>query len=200
MKHVEGLLRPAEELTSAAMFVLCAGLLFLRPDIFLIPDDLRLIVIMTLLIPAYIRLWQGIEVLAYRKGLMRLPAWIAASADIPVYNDKLFLGKGFQFLPRHTQRLYDARQQWAEKYVTPSHIYRLARHIETRYEGTPLGRWLAGKAPFDQGWKTVMNSPLLWLNPVPPLPPLGGTRVCTVWGSVKRQTVYCRCLLVPVIP
>jgi conjugative coupling factor TraD (TOL family) len=175
MKHVEGLLRPAEELASAAMFVLCAGLLFLRPDIFLIPHDLRLIVIIALLIPAYIRLWQGIEVLAYRKGLMRLPAWVAASADIPVYNDKLFLGKGFQFLPRHTQRLYDARQQWAEKYVTPSRLYRLARRIETRNESTALGRWLAGKAPFfNNSPCALFNGPLKHLNPVPPLPPLGG--------------------------
>ncbi|WP_394230503.1 type IV conjugative transfer system coupling protein TraD [Shewanella colwelliana] len=175
MKHAEGLLRPAEELASAAMFALCAWLLYLRPDIFLIPHDLRAAVILTLLAPAFIRLWQGLEVLAYRRNLMRLPPWVAASKDIPIYTDKLFLGKGFLFLPRHAQRLYDSRQQWAEHYVALSTVYKLIRLIESYNEDNMLGRWLAGKALFKSEHPMAMfNTAIALLNPAPPMPPVGG--------------------------
>ncbi|MGE6454400.1 type IV conjugative transfer system coupling protein TraD [Shewanella baltica] len=175
MKHMEGLLRPAEELASATMFILCALLLYLRPDIFLIPQTLRLYVILALLVPAFIRLWQGLEVLAYRRNLMRLPPWVAASKDIPVYADKLFLGKGFLFLPRHAQRLYDSRQQWAEQYVSLSSFYKMIRLIEAYNEKNALGRWLAGKMPFKpDDPMAVFNTVMKLLNPAPPMPPVGG--------------------------
>ncbi|GIU42872.1 conjugative coupling factor TraD, PFGI-1 class [Shewanella sairae] len=175
MKHAEGLLRPAEELASAAMFTLCAFLLYLRPDIFLIPQGLRVYVILALLVPAFIRLWQGLEVLAYRRNLMRLPSWVAASVDISVYQDKLFLGKGFLFLPRHAQRLYDSRQQWAEQYVALSKCYKFIRLIESYNEKNIVGRWLSGKMPFKPDHPmAIFNTALALLNPAPPLPPVGG--------------------------
>lgn len=175
MSQAEGLLRPAEELASAMMFISCSVWLYLSPELFLIPDNLRRPVALVLILPGVIRLWQGLDVLAYRKGLMTLPAWAVASADIPVFKDKLFLGKGFQYLPRHAQRLYDSRQQWAEKYVTPSVWYKLARQLETRNEGNAFGRWLAGRFPYAKEHPlAVFNIALKLMNPVPPLPPVGG--------------------------
>ncbi|WP_170111837.1 type IV conjugative transfer system coupling protein TraD [Photobacterium frigidiphilum] len=175
MKNVEGLLRPAEELTSSIMFILCALLVTLRPDIFLIPADLRLYMVLSLLIPAFIRTWQGLNVLAYRRGLLKLPIWVQSSKEIPVYNDKLFLGKGFLVQPRHAQRLYDSRQPWAEKYVTPSALYQLARRVEAYHEGNALGRWLAGKVPYPKDNPlAIFNTVMRVMNPAPPLPPLGG--------------------------
>ena len=188
MKAIEGLLRPAEELNSAMMFVLCALFVGLRPDIFLIPPVLRLYVVAALLVPAFIRFWQGMDVLAYRRGLVKLPIWALSSQDMPVYQDKLFLGKGFLFRPRHAQRLYDTRQKWAEKYITPSALYLLARRLEARYEGTHFGLWLAGKVPYPKDHPAaIFNTALKLMNPVPPLAPLGGDS-CMHGVGVAEET------------
>ncbi len=174
--HVEGLLRPAEELLSAAMFALACLLVMLVPEIFLLSETMRISVGASLFVFMLIRLKQGLDVLAYRKGLMQLPYWEMASVDMPVYKNKLFLGKGFQVLPRHAQRLYDSRQIWAEKYVTLSKLYYFARKMEAKYESTWVEAFLTGKDVFRKAgkWWAILNLFLRAINPVPPLPPVGG--------------------------
>ncbi|TOM63452.1 conjugal transfer protein TraD, partial [Vibrio parahaemolyticus] len=94
----------------------------------------------------------------------------------PVYQSKLFLGKGFLVLPRHAQRLYDSRQIWAERYVTPSKLYDFARRMEAKHEGQWIERFWSGKkviARSGVAWG-ILNSFLASINPVKPLPPVGG--------------------------
>ncbi|MFM2588248.1 type IV conjugative transfer system coupling protein TraD [Vibrio sp. TBV020] len=174
--YVEGLLRPAEELLSAAMFGFACFLVMLRPDFFMLSEALRIGVGASLFTCMLIRLKQGLDVLAYRQGLLKLPYWEMASVDMPVYKSKLFLGKGFQMLPRHAQRLYDSRQIWAEKYVTPSKLYGFARAMEAKYEGTWIEAFWAGKKIWRRAgmWAGIINAFLRAINPVPPLPPVGG--------------------------
>jgi len=40
--HIEGLLRPAEELLSAGMFALACLLVLIRPELFLLSESLRI--------------------------------------------------------------------------------------------------------------------------------------------------------------
>lgn len=174
--YVEGLLRPADELLSAAMFGLACLLVMLYPNLFMLPAIFAPMVGLALFLCMMVRLKQGLDVLAYRRGLLTLPYWAMNSDEMPVYQHKLFLGKGFLLLPRHAQRLYDARQIWAERYVTPSKLYAFARRMEAKYEGTWIERFWSGK-------RTIRKVGLLWgiantflssLNRVKPLPPVGG--------------------------
>ena len=93
--YVEGLLRPAEELLSAVMFALAIVMIWVLPELFLLTFLWRVIVSALLFVFLMNRLKQGLDVLAYRKGLLQLPFWAMSSADMPVYKNKLFLGKGF---------------------------------------------------------------------------------------------------------
>lgn len=174
--HIEGLLRPAEELLSAGMFALACLLVLIRPELFLLSESLRIGVSASLFVCMLWRLKQGLDVLAYRQGLLKLPFWAMASVDMPVYKNKLFLGKGFQVLPRHAQRLYDSRQIWAERYVTPSKLYHFARAMEAKYEDTWIEAFWAGKKVWRRAgmWAGIFNAFLRAINPVPPLPPVGG--------------------------
>ncbi|EOF5506060.1 type IV conjugative transfer system coupling protein TraD [Salmonella enterica] len=105
--------------------------------------------------------WQGWQIVRYQRNLLRLPRYALTSRKIPVSRQWLFLGKGFRWQPIHTQRLYDCLQQEAARWLRPGGCYRLARHIEKRSEHTLPG--LARLLSADR-----------WLNPVRPLPPVGG--------------------------
>ncbi|MCP4473621.1 MAG: conjugative transfer system coupling protein TraD [Gammaproteobacteria bacterium] len=52
------------------------------------------------------RFRQGWQLIRYQKRLKQLPAYRLASASLPTDADKLFLGKGFAWQPKHTQRWY----------------------------------------------------------------------------------------------
>ena len=174
--YVEGLLRPAEELLSAVMFALAIVMIWVLPELFLLTFWWRVIVSTLLFVFLMNRLKQGLDVLAYRKGLLQLPFWAMSSADMPVYKNKLFLGKGFLVLPRHAQRLYDSRQIWAERYVTPSKLYFFARKMEAKYEGRWIERFWTGSQVIKKTGRfyVALNLLLNSLNPVKPLPPVGG--------------------------
>ncbi|HBC3949110.1 TPA: type IV conjugative transfer system coupling protein TraD [Vibrio parahaemolyticus] len=174
--YVEGLLRPADELLSAAMFGLACVSVTFFPNVFLLPVNVVPGVGLCLFLCAMVRFKQGLDVVAYRKGLLNLPYWAMNSDEMPVYQSKLFLGKGFLVLPRHAQRLYDSRQIWAERYVTPSKLYDFARRMEAKHEGQWIERFWSGKkviARSGMAWG-LLNSFLASINPIKPLPPVGG--------------------------
>ncbi|TOO77184.1 conjugal transfer protein TraD, partial [Vibrio parahaemolyticus] len=153
--YVEGLLRPADELLSAAMFGLACVSVTFFPNVFLLPVTVVPGVGLCLFLCAMVRFKQGLDVVAYRKGLLTLPYWAMNSDEMPVYQSKLFLGKGFLVLPRHAQRLYDSRQIWAERYVTPSKLYDFARRMEAKHEGQWIERFWSGK-------KVIARSGVAW--------------------------------------
>lgn len=115
-----------------------------------------------LMLLALRRGWQGWQIIRYQRNLLRLPRYALTSRKIPVSRQRQFLGKGFRWQPIHTQRLYDCLQPEAARRLRPGWCYRLARHIEKRGEHTlpSLARLLSADR---------------WLNPVRPLPPVGGT-------------------------
>jgi hypothetical protein len=55
----------------------------------------------------------GLRVLRYRRNIRRLPRYVVTSSEVPVSNQRLFLGKGFMWEQKHTQRLLDTlRRRW----------------------------------------------------------------------------------------
>jgi len=76
-------------------------------------------------------------------------------------DQKLFLGKGFQWESKHTQRLHDLKQKSRERYLKPGKAYQWARRFELKHEhdNSLLSRFLSSQRVF---------------NPVRPLPPVGG--------------------------
>ncbi|CDH06816.1 putative plasmid transfer protein [Xenorhabdus bovienii str. oregonense] len=110
---------------------------------------------------AMIRTWQGIQVIRYRRNLRRLPRYQMSTKQIPVSHRQLFLGRGFRWQQKHTQRLQDTCRPEVERFVQPARLYQLARALErrTEYRWPTLSALLRQDSPF---------------NPVRPLPPVGG--------------------------
>ncbi|HBX73017.1 MAG TPA: conjugative coupling factor TraD, PFGI-1 class, partial [Halieaceae bacterium] len=76
---------------------------------------------------------------------------------------KLFLGRGFRWTQRHTQRLRDTLRPEVQHYVQPGALYRWARRREVQWESTPGLKALA--------W--TLRQPRWW-NLLRPQPAVGG--------------------------
>jgi len=101
------------------------------------------------------------KIIRYRRNLRRLPRYVMSTKQIPVSHRRLFLGRGFRWTQKHTQRLQDTLRPEVARYLQPNRFYQGARHLEmlTEHRLPWLGKLLSADTP---------------LNPVRPLPPVGG--------------------------
>jgi conjugative coupling factor TraD (TOL family) len=171
---VEALLRPAVELNTAVVAGVAAWVCLVAPWAVGLKPAVSAMLGVGFAVLSAVRLRQGCQVLRYRRNLRRLPRYVMASRDIPVSHRGVFLGKGFCWTQKHTQRLQDTRRPEAEGYVQPARWYRAARRLENLCEHRlpVLTRLLSANSP---------------LNPVRPLPPVGGKPV--LHGIEPDETV-----------
>lgn len=162
---LEGLLRPPVELWSALAFFASAVSLWLSPATFLLPDAIAFPLGGGFVLVGGMRAWQGFRIVRYHRNLRRLKVFRLENGRIPASPSRLFFGKGFRWTPKHTQRLWDARDPRARRYVEPPRIVRWARRCEAVWERSPSPflRRLAGLLGRDA-----------WFNPLRPDPPIGG--------------------------
>jgi conjugative coupling factor TraD (TOL family) len=163
---IEALLRPPMELWSAAVALLAASVAVIAPWAFLMPPEVAWAGAFLLALVAWVRGRQAWRVLRYRRNMRRLPRYRLAARRIPLSRHRLFLGRGFRWAQRHTQRLRDARRPEVRRYVEPGFLYQWARRQEATWERSSLLRPLATLLRADVGW-----------NPLRPLPPVGGSAV-----------------------
>ncbi len=112
-----------------------------------------------LVVHAVWRLKQGIAVVRFQMNLRWLPKYELTSDQIPFGTKELFLGMGFWWDQRHTQRLYLARM--------PKN-----RHLRARNDLYERARQFTRDHP-NSRFTPLLNLESRW-NPVSPLPPVGG--------------------------
>ncbi len=161
---VEVLLRPAVELYTVAVCAGAAVVCLVAPWSLALNPVLGLGSALAFLAFGAIRLRDAWAILRYRRHIRRLPRYVMTSRDVPVSQYRLFVGRGFRWEQRHTHRLTQTYKPEFRRYAEPTTFYRLARRLEERLEFAPpplprLARALAWDSP---------------LNPVRPLPPVGG--------------------------
>jgi conjugal transfer pilus assembly protein TraD len=157
-------LRPAVELYSALAAGVAAALCALAPWAVALNPVLGRCAAAAFLALAVFRLSQAWRVLRFRRHIRRLPRYALASTDIPVSRERLFIGRGFRWEPHHTQRLLETYRPEHRRYVESPALFRLIRRLESHLEFAPH--------PFHV--LTRLTRWDHWLNPVRPLPPVGG--------------------------
>ena len=161
---IEVLLRPAVELNTVAVCIAAALLCLVAPWSLALSPSLGVGSALAFLGFGLMR-WRDAQViLRYRRNIRRLPRYVMTSRDVPVSQQRLFVGRGFRWDQRHTHRLMQTYRPEFRRYVEPTATYRAARRCEARLEFAPfplsaLAKGLAWDHP---------------LNPVRPLPPVGG--------------------------
>ena len=106
---LEALLRPAHELRSACASALGAGMVIGAPGLFLLSRPWDWLLAGALVAHAAWRGAAGLQTLRYRANLRRQRRYEVTSTEIPWSTERLFLGRGFQWDQRHTQRLFEAQ-------------------------------------------------------------------------------------------
>lgn len=105
------------------------------------------------------RFYQGWQVQKFQINLRRLPLYEMTSDEIPKAPGEIFLGKGFWWTQKQTQRLYMARLPQNSLYRARNERYERARDRERQYPNSLISKL------------TKLQHPL---NPVAPLPPTYG--------------------------
>ncbi len=177
--EVEVLLRPPVEACSALVSGLAACLALKAPYLLMMTPSIATITAGLLGLLCLVRTRQAWAVIRYQRGLKRNPRYRLPSHRIPISQKGLFLGKGFRWTQKHTERLYAARDKHAEKYNQPHPLKRFIRRQERRWETTPLLRRLVKFTAADT-----------WFNPLRPPPPTGGEALIHGAGIKEETDVY----------
>ncbi len=160
---VEALLRPPAELNAGTVSVLVGVAMALGPEYFMMTPPAGYGSAAALGLNGGWWLHRGFRIVRYQRNLRRRRRWVMPAERIPVSADALFLGRGFRWGERHTQRLHDCRRTRFRRFVEPGRLTRWA-HASAAEPGSgglaPLGRWLASDVP---------------LNPFRAPPPVGGS-------------------------
>lgn len=161
---LDTLLRPAVELYTVQVCLAMAFLCVFAPWAVALTPLFGLVTALAFLGFGIYRLRQALRVLRYRRNIRRLSFYSMTSKEIPVSNERLFVGKGFRWEQKHTQRLVDTYLPQYAPYVEPSEWTNKARRLEARLEFAPFPLTLLAKAT---AWDNAAN-------PFRPLPPVGG--------------------------
>ncbi len=160
---IEILLRPPVELWSAFVAGATGLTALLAPWALMMTPSVAYLSAAILLTAAAFRTIEAGRVLRYQRNLRKLPTYSLSAEKIPVSQRKLFLGRGFRWTQKHTQRLRDTIRPSVQAYIDPGHLHHWARRKEVEWEQTFLlkypARFLRERA---------------WWNPLAPLPPVGG--------------------------
>ncbi|UYA60805.1 Coupling protein VirD4, ATPase required for T-DNA transfer [Pectobacterium sp. F1-1] len=161
---VEVLLRPPVELYTVAVCAGAALLCVAAPWSLALSPDIGIGSALAFGIFGLLR-WRDAQViLRYRRNIRRLPRYVMTSRDVPVSQQRLFIGKGFRWEQKHTHRLMQTYRPEFRRYVEPTPAYQLARRLEERLE---FASFPLSQLPRLTTWDIP-------LNPVRPLPPVGG--------------------------
>ncbi|EOV9154857.1 type IV conjugative transfer system coupling protein TraD [Salmonella enterica subsp. enterica serovar Schwarzengrund] len=158
---IEALLRPAVELNTAVVSGMAAYVCVQAPWAVALAPSVSYVTAAGFAALAVTRTHQGMKIIRYRRNLRRLPRYVMSTKQIPVSHRRLFLGRGFRWTQKHTQRLQDTLRPEVARYLQPNRFYLGARQLEMMTEQRLpwLGKLLSADTP---------------LNPVRPLPPVGG--------------------------
>jgi len=176
---IEAKLRPAIETVPASIFFASSIILAVFPSAFLLPEDIAYEIAACFILLSIIRTYQAYRVLQYRRNLRRLPFYCLKPDDIPTSHIKLFLGQGFEWTQKHSQRLFNTSLPQYSKYIEMGKSYKVARKLEVRLEYSKVFAWVPRLTKKDTWW-----------NPVRPLPPVGGKAAIHGVGVECEEAVY----------
>ena len=152
---LEALLRPPVELWSTVAATATGIIALLAPWALMMPPALGHSIAAALFTFAAWRGRQGWRILRHQRNLRRLRNYRIKASQIPVSRSRLFLGRGFRWTQRHTQRLRDTLRPEAARYVTPTRATQWARRIEQALETKRALKFIASALRVRAGWNVL---------------------------------------------
>ncbi|MCU7818058.1 MAG: type IV conjugative transfer system coupling protein TraD [gamma proteobacterium symbiont of Lucinoma myriamae] len=160
---IDAWLRPPVELYSATVFLGSSLVCVLAPWSLMMSAEIGYTMALILGYMGYERTQQALWVLRYQRNIRRVPGFSLRPDQIPVSLKKMYLGLGFRWTQKHTQRLKDTQRPEVEAYIRPPPHILWVRKKEVQWEHTPVMKALM-----------KITARPAWWNPVAPYPPVGG--------------------------
>jgi conjugative coupling factor TraD (TOL family) len=157
---IENVFRPPYELYSAAASTAAAGALLIKPAMFMMTGVEAVAAAGVLVAFAAVRATAGQRIRAFRKAVRTLTPYAMLPDEVPWSRNAVFLGRGFEWTVKHTQRMTVLAQPEFDHLRRNTKLYLWARELERRANSAA---WLTRWTSRDHPW-----------NPVRPLPPVGG--------------------------
>lgn len=171
---VENLLREPTEFYTFLTCVSLAWLTVTQPHLFLLTQNMGVYAALSLMTLGLVRGYQAFRIKCYHRRLISMPYYALSTTKVPLSKKWLFLGKGFRWLPHHTQRLHQIKQIRNEFFMQRNTCYRKVRDYCKNHENSLLTQ--------------LFNTPSRF-NPFKPDPPVGGSSYLHGLGE-KDSSVY----------
>lgn len=172
----EALLRRPHELTAAYTYIAAAITLIVASELAFLVPSIAYSGATYFGYRGLTRQRQAARILKYQKGIRNLPLYIMKSEDLKISYKQQFLGMGFKWSTKHTQRLYDLEQSQNEHYEKMPKSYYWARDFAYKFENSkrlsPFVRFVDSKHR---------------LNPWKPLPDLEGRPALHAVGMYEGE-------------
>jgi len=114
---VENLLREATEIYSAMTLLSLAALTYSMPHLLLLTHTMSNYATLGLISFGSYRALHAWRIKRYHRRLRQMPYYAMNTTDIPLSKQWLFIGRGFRWLPHHTQRLHQIKQVQNESFT-----------------------------------------------------------------------------------
>ena len=171
---VENLLREPTEIYTCITCIALALLAATQPHLFLLTQGMGYYAGFSLGSLGVLRGWQALKIKRYHRRLIAMPYYALSTIQIPLSKKWLFVGKGFRWLPHHTQRLHQIKQIKNESFMQRGKCYRAVRVFCQNHEQKLVAKLLSSSSK---------------LNPFRPDPPVGGSPYLHGLGE-KDSAVY----------
>ena len=116
---VEALLRPPVEGSVCLVSWLCAAIVALAPATLMMTPSVAYATAGALVVYGAAWGWRALVVVRYQRNLRRRRRWVVGAEDVPKREDALFLGRGFEWTARHTQRFADTQKARYARWAAP---------------------------------------------------------------------------------
>jgi conjugative coupling factor TraD (SXT/TOL subfamily) len=136
-RPLEALLRPAYEFHSAVAAMAGAVAVVVVPDVFLLDGAARWTAAGIFGALGALRAAQGARILRYRWNLRRQRPYAVTADAMPWSRERLFLGRGFRWDQRHTQRLHEARLPGARDLLQPGWLTGFVERLRPETASAP---------------------------------------------------------------
>lgn len=176
MSHypVENLLREPTEIYTSMTCTALALLAATQPHLFLLTQGMGYYAGLSLMTLSLVRGYQAFKIKRYHRRLIAMPYYALSTTQVPISQKWLFLGKGFRWLPHHTQRLHQIKQIKNEAFMQRGKSYQAVRKFCQNHEKSHFAKLLSSSSK---------------LNPFRPDPPVGGSPYLHGLGE-KDEPVY----------
>lgn len=171
---VENLLREPTEIYTSITCIALALLAVGKPHLFLLTQGMGYYAGLSLGSLSLFRGWQSLKIKRFHRRLIAMPYYALSTTHVPLSKKWLFIGKGFRWLPHHTQRLHQIKQIKNESFMQRGRCYRAIREYCQNHEHSLFSKLFSSSSR---------------LNPFRPDPPVGGSAYLHGLGE-KDAPVY----------